>query len=160
MEINFGKILQAKVKMEEFPLQWRFTDPQYYPPPKEIIEKIHPLDRDGARKANELSKQLLFQWSKEKTYETKQSYDIGELTGSELCPILSDFGISDSEMALLSWDESTASLATWGLFMRHFDHFFYPSSDDITITNEQFSWVVLVEHSAKISLGRKRTVRL
>lgn len=64
---------------------------------------------------------------------------------------------SVSQFVLLFWDESTAVLTEWEIFIQYWDDFCYPSSDDVIIYPLSGKWLLLYDHEEILQFGRLKT---
>ncbi len=57
------------------------------------------------------------------------------------------------ETVLLSWDQETAAQAPWSLVVSHWDDFWYPSTDDLSVVDMPISFVLLFMHFERVDFG-------
>ncbi|WP_107037520.1 hypothetical protein [Brumimicrobium mesophilum] len=51
-----------------------------------------------------------------------------------------------TENVLITWNRGTTLKTTKELFLKYWDDFCYPSSDDVTIISEETNWVMFYNH--------------
>lgn len=62
---------------------------------------------------------------------------------------LNNLPLIQSEQIILSWTSDTAIMTTWGTFTARWSDFWYPSSDDLTVTPVSMSWVRAMSHDGR-----------
>lgn len=71
-----------------------------------------------------------------KTEKSKQNFT------TEFKQLTSDF----EENIFVSWNHSTCVYTTRDIFLRYWDDFCYPSSDNLTIISEKTNWIFFFNH--------------
>ncbi len=138
---------------------WRFTDHRYDPPLAEALAAIAPL--------NAASAGVVFDWLRDSglhdgfpfqpgLFRRAATVDLAKLEGVKVVESLHALGPEMSEDVVLSWDEETAVIATWGTVVRWWNTFFYPSSDDLTVIGPSGEWAVLFHHEGFAYFGSNR----
>ncbi len=69
---------------------------------------------------------------------------------------LEALAISPSDPVIVSWDRQTAVITQWATFVRHWDAFCYPSSDDVTVWSPSDDWTLCYRHFQVLEIGRRR----
>ena len=69
---------------------------------------------------------------------------------------LASLGIADATPVCLSWNGTTALRTTWTVFRQYWSDFCYPASDDVSITPEDESWLLLYFHWEQFEFGIKK----
>lgn len=147
-----------EIPMKRFVLKWRWTDENYCLLTEGELSRIHPLDAPSAKKV----------WDKSLTFVDKDS----EFSPSpELFENVESIDTTDtstvtswltSKMSsgniIVSWQPDTAVKTTTDLFVKYWDEFCYPSSDDVSIWPENESWVVHFWHYEKACYGKAKNV--
>ncbi len=130
--------------MEEFPLKWRWIDPNYCQMPKSDLNRIKPLTIESAtiigKKALSFSEDNSCSLSSQLfenivSAETDQTNIVHWLQ--------SKLKISK---IYISWNIDLAVITDVELFIRYWEHFCYPSSDDVSIWPFDESWVLSYCH--------------
>lgn len=64
-----------------------------------------------------------------------------------------------NENVIITWNRTTTLTTTKEIFLKYWDDFCYPSSDDVTIISEDTNWIMFYDHIevAKIWTRKKRT---
>ncbi len=146
------------IPMEKFKLKWRWTDKNYCLLSENELLHIHPLD---SRTAKEV-------WEKSLTFIGK---DNEFSPSSELFDSIDFIDTSDSDKVtswladkmpsgeiIVSWQPDTAVKTTVELFIKYWDEFCYPSSDDVSIWPETENWVVHFWHYETACYGKSKNV--
>ncbi len=141
--------------LDKFPLKWRWTEKEYCILSKEDLNQITPLAPTSAKSV----------WEKSLTFiDRREQFS----ANSELFQVISTFNSKDIEKAsdwlkkhlpnskiIVSWQPGTAVLTNTELFIRNWDEFCYPASDDVTIYPEDESWVLHYWHEEEFCYARK-----
>ena len=141
--------------LDKFPLKWRWTEKEYCILSDNELKQITPLAPSSAKVV----------WEKSLTFIDK-SKDFS--ANPELFQVISTIDSKDIEKAsnwlkkylvdskvIVSWQPDTAVLTNTGLFIRNWDEFCYPASDDVTIYPEDESWVLHYWHEEEFCYARK-----
>jgi hypothetical protein len=141
--------------LEQFRLKWRWTDPHYNQLPQSALSRIHPLNVQSANRIWEHSLELcspsglnVEMYSQVKEIDSSQG---GEAVRERLLQAVS----TDQQQVVISWDQQTAVVTSWGIFCEHWDDFCYASSDDVTIWPASEEWVLCYHHAEKFYFGRR-----
>ncbi len=141
--------------LDKFPLKWRWTVKEYCILSDNELKQITPLAPSSAKVV----------WEKSLTFIDK-SKDFS--ANPELFQVISTIDSKDIEKAsnwlkkylvgskvIVSWQPDTAVLTNTELFIRNWDEFCYPASDDVTIYPEDESWVLHYWHEEEFCYARK-----
>ena len=144
--------------LDDFPLKWRWTDPNYCVLSAEELALIKPLEKDTANEA--WQKSLLF-ISKEHDFKPNKELfkDIEEIQCSnekEVEKWLKER--IQSEYIFVSWQPDVAVIVNSVLFIKYWSEFCYPSSDDVSIWPANEKWVVHYWHEEVFCYGKSKCV--
>ena len=132
--------------IDTFPLVWRWTQVSHAVLSDEEIASIEPLRVEKARELQKLSRALeqntALREVREINTDVLPEQDI--LTWLRHLPIIDD-------AVLVSWDEETGIRVPWSLFVRRWDDFCYPSSDDVSIIPLSDQWLLQYWHYGQFS---------
>lgn len=133
--------------MDSFPRRWRWTDERYRIFDAEELSRIRPL---RVEKAWEICKRSSEFVSKEtdllspELFEARKEIDTN--SGSDVSAWLADRQPISNLEIVVSWDQECAVVTDWELFVRYWDDFCYPSSDDVMVFPVHESWVLDYRH--------------
>ena len=69
---------------------------------------------------------------------------------------LAALGVAADEAIVVSWSPSLALLTRWETFVRYWDAFCYPSSDDVTVWAPASDWTLRYWHFEQIHFRRRQ----
>lgn len=154
--VGFDNILDHVIPMNAFGRNWRFTDPKYDVLPDHHLDQLKPLDTEAAR--------FLFDYILTSGLHQDQPFKkgffrridhilMGEGNQAEVKKWLYQRGLPFQKQVYLSWDPTDAMLVPWKLFIKYYDSFFYPSSDDLTVFDQGLEWTLLMMHYEVVYFG-------
>jgi hypothetical protein len=156
MEIDFDDIFEHTIPMDQFRLNWRFTDEKYDILPKQHLEQLKPLDKESSKflwdfiANTNLHNDIPF---KKNFFRTIDKVKILGGNETEIKKWLYHRGISFDKQVYLSWDTENAMIVPWKLVVKYFDSFYYGGSDDLTIIDKSLNWALLFFHEDEIYFG-------
>ena len=156
MKIDFDNILECEISMEEFRLKWRFTEEKYDKLPKEHLEQLKPLNKEGSEFLWNFIEQTNLHYDtpfKKDFFKTIDKAKIYENNEKEIKKWLYERRLPFEKQVFLSWQPSDAIIVPWKIFIKYFDSFYYGSSDDLTIIDESLNWALLFYHEDEIYFG-------
>ncbi|WP_347332926.1 hypothetical protein [Marinimicrobium locisalis] len=146
------------VEIEKFPLRWRWTDEKYCLLPEHELRKIRPLSESAAAKAWETSIRLVDAESDfSPSAELFTDIEFISAEDSNLVRQWLQSKIPDGEI-IASWQPEWAVITESELFIKYWDEFCYPSSDDVSIWSKSEKWVVHYHHHEKFCYGKSKNV--
>jgi hypothetical protein len=111
------------MKIEDFPLAWRWTNPRYTVLPENILQQLLPLSAESTAK---LSASIPHGFQNEAVeFETSEDVAATQLW-------LESLGVSSGRVSIV-WDKITAISAPWSVFCQYWNHICYPFADDTDI---------------------------
>jgi hypothetical protein len=146
-----------KTNMDVFGLKWRWTDQAYCLMPDRDLKRILPLD--------DLSAKAVFKKSIEfpngdlgSPNMDKYSKDV-QFLNTEKNNVISwlEERLSICEI-VVSWHQDNTVLTDTEIFVKYWDDFCYPSSDDVTIWSEDELWVLQYRHYELFWCGKAGSV--
>ena len=156
MTIDFDNIFDHTIPMEDFVLNWRFTEEKYTKLPVEHLEQLKPLDKPAAQFLwDYISRTNLhgdFPFKKD-LFHTIDKTTISIGNEKEIKEWLYQCGLAIDQPVFLSWDNENAMIVPWKFLIKYFDSFYYPSSDDLTIIDKSLNWALLFYHEDDIYFG-------
>ncbi len=132
--------------LEGFPLLWRWTDPKHIVLPAEDIAEIRPLSATAAQKANSLAKSFIHDSSDRLSSalfgqcvecDTSGDPDDGRRWLKDVTR-----AFQPSLDVIITWTSELAVATTLRLFVKYWDDFCYPMSDDTTIFPFDVKWAI------------------
>jgi hypothetical protein len=139
--------------LDDFPLLWRWTSREHDLLAADILATIQPLTalrvasialtaaaRCVERRVVDLDLAISAEWD--------DPASVRERLGAR--------AVAESDPVIVSWDPQTAVVTRWATFVRHWDAFCYPSSDDVTVWSPWGDWTLCYRHFQVIGFGRHR----
>jgi hypothetical protein len=147
-----------EISMEKFKLKWRWTDKNYCLLSQDELSEIRPLHADSAKEIWE--KSLTFIDSKSEFSPNPELFESFETIDTIEPNVVASWlkGKIPSGNIIVSWQPDTAVITTANLFVKYWDEFCYPSSDDVSIWSESEKWVVHFWHYEKAVYGKAKNV--
>src|SRR5262245_11742279 len=118
------------VSIDDFPLKWRWTDERYALLGPVELAAIHPLHADRARAAWEKFGALPKHISGAAEIFEGISVERDDYAAIVRAWLTGRIPQNSGDL-LLFWNPDTGALVDAGLFVRRWDDFWYPSSDDL-----------------------------
>ena len=156
MKIDFDDIFEHIIPMDQFQLNWRFTDEKYNKLPKQHLEQLKPLDKEASKflwdfiANTNLHDDTPFKKDFFRTIDRAKILDGNE---KEIKKWLYHRGLPFDKQVYLSWDTENAMIVPWKLVVKYFDSFYYGGSDDLTIIDKSLNWALLFFHEDEIYFG-------
>ncbi len=141
--------LNETIGLNEFSLAWRWDNNHNPTIDLEELELIKPFNETEAKRLNKiidfyenpenLKRDFVeSDWlsANSETVEKKKKFadEISELTAEGY------------ENVFISWNRSTCVYMPLKIFIKYWDDFCYPGSDDVTILSEYANWVLFYNH--------------
>ena len=87
---------------------------------------------------------------------TKQTINVSDLSSYEIRKYIHDLPINKEEEIFLLWlSYDSGAVLSLSLFIENYDEFWYPSSDDIFITDKNFIWLLEIDHEENIAFYKE-----
>lgn len=125
------------MRIQEFPLAWRWTDSRYAVLPEAVLLQLQPLRPQEAQSAFERTQSF------QQDSGIAHSADVSDKEG---CAWLRARHSGLSEIVTVSWSSDCALRTSWQIFIEHWSDFCYPSSDDVTVWPDSERWVLFYHH--------------
>lgn len=144
--------------IENSPLKWRWTEKEYCQLSDSELSKIIPL---APRSAKEV-------WEKSLTFASKESnFSPNNILFTDITQIETKYEnkvrqwlkdrMPNGEI-IISWQPDLAVLTETELFIKNWDHFCYPNSDDVSIWPKDESYIIHYWHEEIFWYGRSTHV--
>jgi hypothetical protein len=157
IEIDYNEIIPLK----DFELNWRWK--KTHNPNISDYEKIQiePVSEIESKRLNKVIDYFEVEDNLRKDFidndwisATCDKEENIELFRNKLTSILDPW----PENVIVTWNRRTTLKTTKELFLKYWDDFCYPSSDDVTIISEDTNWIMFYNHIevAKIWTRKKR----
>lgn len=141
--------------IDDFPFLWRWTEENHTLFLPQELEAIRPLKADLAQKLHhEMLKVDRPNGLNRNVTEDLRVIESNDENDDEIRNWLINLPVHETEQVILSWASDTAIMTTWKLFREKWSDFWYPSSDDLTVTNCSMSWVLAVYHYGRFEWGK------
>ena len=143
--------------IENFVYKWRWTEEKYCLMPANDLLKIHPLDKSSSKKVWE--KSLTFPNGEFEIVSGNTNFINTEIPESEKHTVLS--WLEDKLLngnIIVSWQPDAAVLTQTNIFIKYWEEFCYPSSDDVTVWPENEKWVLQYRHYEQFWFGEIKNV--
>ena len=139
------------VPLEEFRLQWRFTDRHADRWSADTRRRVRPLSTRAAEALGSFAATSCRDGAEfSATFRSDDPPGAVRQRLRELPP-------PPDEVVLVSWDAQTAVVTDWDAFVTHWDDFCYPSSDDVTVLPLAGDWVLCYRHYEVMQFRPRRT---
>ncbi len=135
------------MKLQEFPLAWRWTDNRHAVLSKDLLSQLHPLEAGPAQIAFERAQS--FSRGFGKTYSADSPSEDVRAWLRERCD-------DSSEIVTISWSSNCALRTSWQIFTAHWSDFCYPASDDVTIWPDSQNWALFYYHEEQFEFVHMR----
>ncbi|MEO2267607.1 hypothetical protein V1358_09870 [Pseudoalteromonas sp. YIC-656] len=140
--------------MDEFPLQWRWTDEQHCILSHEELCQIQPLFPDYAKEIWDSSLNFIDQDAHfSPNSERFDSIEIIDAIESTTINSWLKAKMADTHIVVF-WQPKLAVRMTSTLFAKYWDEFCYPSCDDVFIWPENGAWIIYYAHYEKFFFGK------
>ena len=125
---------------------WRWQDPHHKILPSEVLEAIRVVRAEKARELFPRSLEL-DRWARE---APTRVFDVDAASAEETAAWLLQLAPADTPV-VVSWHLEAAVLTPWRLFAKHWDAFWYPASDDVTVFPLSEAWALSCDHAGRYS---------
>lgn len=142
-------------RIDGFPLLWRWTEENHAIFLPQELKLIRPFKVGIAQKLND--KLLAVDQANglnRSVTEGLRVIESNDENDSEIQNWLVNLPVKETEQVMLSWSSETAIMTSWKLFTERWSDFWYPSSDDLTVTSISFSWVLAISHEGRIQWAK------
>lgn len=159
MKVGFENIKEQVTDLDNFRLNWRFTDEKYDKLPKIHLDQLQPLNQKGANFLwNFISNSGLHENApfKKNFFSTIDKAKFCEGNETEIKKWLYERGIPFDKEVFLSWQPDDGMIVTWKVLIKYFDSFYYGGSDDLTVIDESLNWALLFYHEDEIYFGTNK----
>jgi hypothetical protein len=150
IELNTEEI----IPFDDFELSWRWDN--IHNPDISLEEKglIKPLSVQESKRINKVIDYFELESNLHNTFEPTDWIRASSETKDSIDKFSNDFQLLThdyDESLFIAWNRSTCVYTKKEIFIKFWDDFCYPSSDDITIISELTNWVYFYNH---IEVGR------
>lgn len=137
------------IPFEDFELNWRWDD--FHNPDISLEDKgqIKPLSIVESKRINKVIDYFKSESNLLKSFEQTDWFRASSETKESIDKFSNDFKELTKdyvENLFISWNRSTCIYTTKEIFIKYWDDFCYPSSDNITIISELTNWVYFYNH--------------
>ena len=156
MKTGFDNIHDHIIPMEEFRLNWRFTEERYGILPEIHLHQLKPLNKEAS---NFLWDFILHSGMHEDTpfkkdfFKSVDKAKILDANHKEIKKWLYQRGLPFEKEVFLSWQPDEAMIVPWKLLIKYFDNFYYSTSDDLSVIDQSLNWALLFYHEDEIYFG-------
>ena len=134
------------MKVQEFPLAWRWTDSRYAVLPIGVLSQLQPLGLHEAQVAFERARS--FRQSPGLAHSADVTDDAG-------CAWLRERDGNLSDLVTISWSPECALRTSWQIFTEHLSDFCYPASDDVAVFPDTERWVLFYHHEEQFEFVQR-----
>jgi hypothetical protein len=137
--------------IDGFPLLWRWSDENHMVFVPQDLNLIRPLKPETSLKLHN----KLLRVDQQNGLNCNLTNNLQEIYSNDdnddtIQDWLIKLPVTETELILLSWTPEIAILTTWKLFTGRWSDFWYPSSDDLTVTSVSMDWVLAISHYGRI----------
>lgn len=137
------------IPLEDFELGWRFEathNPEILPEDKKCIFALSETESKRLNKiidyyeaeSNLHGKYIETGWFMANAENDAKVERFRVLVGQYLHPFEEDL--------IISWSRRTALKTTKAIFLKYWDDFLYPGSDNVTVISQQCNWILFYSH--------------
>lgn len=136
--------------LDDFPLLWRWTTPSRAVLPAEVLGQIRPLGAEAAARLapdarDRCRATVTAGWSTVIAAESERYAPVRVR--------LQALPVEPATHVVVSWDQATAIVVPWGVFVDYWTDFCYPSSDDVTVWVPAGEWTLCYHHFGVFEFG-------
>ena len=151
--------IRELIPLKDFELNWRWEKPHNPNISDSEKAKIEPVSVIESKRLNKIIEYFEIEGNLKNDYiETDWIYASSEsdktkkLFRRKLASIIEKW----NEGLIVSWDQTTTLKVTKEIFLKYWDDFCYPSSDDVIIISLETNWIMYYRHNelAKIWIRR------
>jgi hypothetical protein len=142
------------ISFEDFELNWRRDDIHNPDISTEDKGQIKPLSIQESKRINKIIDYFELESNLYKSFEptdwirtSSETLDLIKKFSDDFKKLTQNY----NENLFISWNRKTCIYTTKDIFIKYWDDFCYPSSDDVTIISELTNWVYFYNH---IEVGR------
>lgn len=141
--------------IEDFSLKWRWTDERWNLLPTKFIQQINPLTDTKAKEVDEIHKQYFSSHElNEKFFEKVETIQAETSDFSVVQNWLESKIKAEQNYIAVCWGKDLAVKTTSEIFCNYWDDFCYPTSDDVSISPLNLSWLLFYSHSEYFVFGK------
>ena len=156
MAIDFNNITEDVIPMNQFRLNYRFTNDKYEKLPNLHLDQLKPLGKKGARFLWDYTIQSNLHGNapfKKDFFRKIDKAPIKEGREIETKDWLHKRGLPSDKPVFLSWQPNEAMIVPWKIFINYFHHFYNCTPGDLTVIDQSLNWALLFHHQDEIYFG-------
>ena len=151
--------IRALIPLKDFELNWRWEKSHNPNISDSEKAKIEPVSVIESKRLNKIIEYFEIEGNLKNDYietdwiyASSESDETKKLFRRKLASITEKW----NESLIVSWDQTTTLKITKEIFLKYWDDFCYPSSDDVTIISVETNWIMYYRHYelAKIWIRR------
>ena len=127
--------------VNDFPLSWRWTSETHDLLPPDMLATIEPLTEERRAAPKNVAQ-----------YEIAITTEWDDPDAPRR--MLARLGIDEDTLVLISWTPTLAVRCPWRTFVRYWNAFCHPSSDDATVWSPSESWTLNYRHFEALQFDR------
>jgi len=147
MKIEFD--IKEIIPFENFNLNWRWDFAHNPTMSTEEREQIKTFSEIESKRLNKVIDYYESEYNLRKSFESTDwflSSSETELKKKKFADNFRQLSQNYNENLFISWNRTTCVYTTKEIFIKYWDDFCYPSSDDLTIISEFTNWVYFYRH--------------
>lgn len=159
MKVGFDNIRECVIPLEQFSLNWRFTEEKYNKLPELHLEQLKPLNKNASEfiwnfiRNSRLHEDAPF---KKGFFKNIDKAEVTDVNQKDIKKWLYERGLPFGKEVFVSWQPSESMIVPWKLLVKYFDSFYYPIADDLTVIDESLNWALLFYHEHEIYFGTNK----
>ena len=145
IELDLNEI----ITLDDFELGWRWKSLHNHNILEEEKQQLKPLSIRESKKINKIIDLFESESNLGQRFQPNDWIRANSDTQKSIDEFANYFqGITENynENLFISWNRSTCLYTTKAIFIKYWDDFCYPSSDDVTIISELTNWVYFYNH--------------
>lgn len=78
--------------------------------------------------------------------------DISDMDPEQVMTVIGILDVPGDEPVLVLWPSYQTGISTlYSEFVKHYDELWYPSSDDVWITDQYYTWLIIFDHEEVVT---------
>jgi len=137
------------IAFEKFSLNWRWDKIHNPEISLKELKQLHPLSEIESKRINKVIGFFEIESNLHEAFEPTDWFRASSETKDsiiEFSKVFLKLTQSNDENLFISWNRSTCVYTTKEIFIKYWEDFCYPSSDDVTIISELTNWVFFYNH--------------
>lgn len=145
--------------MDDFALKWRWDNTHNPNISISEMKEIQPLSEVESKRINKIIDYFENEYNLKGMYQqtdwisaTAESDEKIERFRNQLSSIIEKW----NDGVIITWNRSTTLRTTKSVFLKYWDDFCYPSSDNVTVISEDVNWIMFYNHIEVVKVWTRK----